>query len=109
MYKRQAKHLIERRKRQEREQELAEQSKVTLSNLFEKMESENLKQLDIIVKADVQGTAQALKQSLEKLSNEEVRVKVIHSAVGAVTESDVQLAKAAKMCIRDSLHSVYGI
>ncbi len=94
-----AKHLIERRKRQEREAAIAEQSKVTLSNLFEKMESENLKQLDIIVKADVQGTAQALKQSLEKLSNEEVKVKVIHSAVGAVTESDVQLAKAAKAII----------
>ena len=94
-----AKHLIERRKRQEREKELAEQSKVTLSNLFEKMESENLKGLDIIVKADVQGTAQALKQSLEKLSNEEVKVRVIHSAVGAVTESDVQLAKAAKAII----------
>ena len=94
-----AKHLIERRKRQEREKAIAEQSKVTLSNLFEKMESENLKQLDIIVKADVQGTAQALKQSLEKLSNEEVKVKVIHSAVGAVTESDVQLAKAAKAII----------
>ena len=94
-----AKHLIERRKRQEREQIIAEQSKVTLSNLFEKMESENLKELDIIVKADVQGTAQALKQSLEKISNEEVRVRVIHSAVGAVTESDVQLAKAAKAII----------
>ena len=94
-----AKHLIERRKRQEREKAIAEQSKVTLSNLFERMESENLKQLDIIVKADVQGTAQALKQSLEKLSNEEVRVKVIHSAVGAVSESDVQLAKAAKAVI----------
>ncbi len=94
-----AKHLIERRKRQEREKELAEQSKVTLSNLFEKMESENLKEFGIIVKADVQGTAQALKQSLEKLSNEEVRVRVIHSAVGAVTESDVQLAKAAKAII----------
>ncbi len=94
-----AKHLIERRKRQEREAAIAEQSKVTLSNLFEKMESENLKELDIIVKADVQGTAQALKQSLEKLSNEEVRVRVIHSAVGAVTESDVQLAKAAKAII----------
>lgn len=94
-----AKHLIERRKRQEREEAIAEQSKVTLSNLFEKMESENLKELDIIVKADVQGTAQALKQSLEKISNEEVRVRVIHSAVGAVTESDVQLAKAAKAII----------
>ena len=94
-----AKHLVERRKRQEREKAIAEQSKVTLSNLFERMESENLKQLDIIVKADVQGTAQALKQSLEKISNEEVRVRVIHSAVGAVSESDVQLAKAAKAII----------
>ena len=94
-----AKHLVERRKRQEREKELAAQSKVTLSNLFERMESENLKELDIIVKADVQGTAQALKQSLEKLSNDEVRVRVIHSAVGAVSESDVTLAKAAKAII----------
>lgn len=94
-----AKHLIERRKRQEREQIINENSKVTLSNLFEKMESENLKQLNIIVKADVQGTAQALKQSLEKLSNDEVKVKVIHAVAGAVTESDVQLAKAGKCII----------
>ena len=94
-----AKHLIERRKRQEREQIINENSKVTLSNLFEKMESENLKQLNIIVKADVQGTAQALKQSLEKLSNNEVKVKVIHAVTGAVTESDVQLAKAGKCII----------
>mgnify|MGYP004461592943 CR=1 FL=1 len=94
-----AKHLIERRKRQEREQIINENSKVTLSNLFEKMESENLKQLNIIVKADVQGTAQALKQSLEKLSNDEVKVKVIHAVTGAVTESDVQLAKAGKCII----------
>ena len=94
-----AKHLIERRKRQEREQALAETNKVTLNNLFEKMESENLKQLNIIVKADVQGTAQALKQSLEKLSNDEVKVKVIHAVAGAVTESDVQLAKAGKCII----------
>ena len=94
-----AKHLIERRKRQEREQAMAESNKVTLSNLFEKMESENLKQLNIIVKADVQGTAQALKQSLEKLSNDEVKVKVIHAVAGAVTESDVQLAKAGNCII----------
>ncbi len=94
-----AKHLIERRKRQEREQAIGENNKVTLSNLFEKMESENLKQLNIIVKADVQGTAQALKQSLEKLSNEEVKVRVIHAVAGAVTESDVQLAKAGKCII----------
>ena len=94
-----AKHLIERRRRQEREKNLALDNKVTLSNLFEKMENENLKQLNLIVKADVQGTAQAVKQSLEKLSNEEVKVKVIHAVAGAVTESDVQLAKAANAII----------
>ncbi len=94
-----AKHLIERRKRQERENSINENNKVTLSNLFEKMETENLKQLNIIVKADVQGTSEALKQSLQKLSNNEVKVKVIHAVAGAVTESDVQLAKAAKAII----------
>ena len=94
-----AKHLIERRKRQEREEHLNNVNKVTLSNVFEKMASENLKQLNIIVKADVQGTSEALKQSLEKLSNDEVKVKVIHYSAGAVTESDVQLAKAAKAII----------
>ena len=94
-----AKHLIERRKRQEREAHLNNMNKVTLSNLFEKMASENLKQLNIIIKADVQGTAEALSQSLEKLTNDEVRVKVIHHGAGAVTESDVQLAKAAKAII----------
>ena len=94
-----AKHLVEKRKRQEREKRVASDNQVTLSNLFEKMETENLKQLGIIVKADVQGTAEALKQSLEKLSNDEVKVKVIHSGVGAVNESDVQLARAAKSII----------
>ena len=94
-----AKHLVEKRKRQEREKRVTSNNQVTLSNLFEKMETENLKQLGVIVKADVQGTAEALKQSLEKLSNEEVKVKVIHSGVGAVNESDVQLARAAKAII----------
>ena len=94
-----AKHLIERRKRQEREAHLNNMNKVTLSNVFERMASENLKQLNIIVKADVQGTSEALTQSLEKLSNDEVKVKVIHYSAGAVTESDVQLAKAAKAII----------
>ena len=93
-----AKHLIEKRKAKEREK-LINNSVVTLSNLFEKMANENLKQLNLIVKADVQGSAEAVKQSLEKLSNEEVNVKVIHSAPGGINESDVQLAKAAKAII----------
>ena len=94
-----AKHLIERRERQEREEAMNLYNKVTLDNLFEKMENEDLKQLNIIVKADVQGTAEALKQSLEKLSDDEVAVKVIHSSAGSITESDVNLAKAAKAII----------
>ena len=87
-----AKHLIERRKRQERDKKLNASTKVTLEDLFSKIEQENLKQLNIIVKADVQGSVEAIKQALEKLSNDEVKVKVIHAQVGAVTESDVTLA-----------------
>ena len=94
-----AKHLIESRERKAREDAMNAYNKVTLSNLFEQMEHENLKQLNIIVKADVQGTAEALKQSLEKLSDNEVAVKVIHSNAGAINESDVNLAKAAKAII----------
>ena len=89
-----AKHLIEKRRAKEREKMISSNT-VTLSNLFEKMASENLKQLNLIVKADVQGSAEAVKQSLEKLSNDEVKVKVIHSVPGAINESDIQLAKAA--------------
>ena len=94
-----AKHLIEKRKLKEREKHLNNNNVVTLNNLFEKMASEDLKQLNLIVKADVQGSAEAIKQSLEKLSNDEVKVKVIHSVAGAVNESDVQLAKAAEAII----------
>ena len=94
-----AKHLIERRKRQQREKELNASSKVTLDDLFNQIEKGNLKQLNLIVKADVQGSVEAVKQSLEKLSNDEVRVKVIHSNVGAVTESDVTLAKVSNAII----------
>ena len=94
-----AKHLIERRKRQEREKSINQIGAVTLDNLFGQMEEGKLKQLNLIVKADVQGSVEALKQSLEKLSNEEVRVKVIHSAAGAVTESDVTLAKVSNAII----------
>jgi translation initiation factor IF-2 len=72
---------------------------VTIDNLFDKMKNDDLKQFNIIVKTDVQGTAEAFKSSLEKLSNEEVLVKVLHSSAGAVTESDVELAKAANAII----------
>ena len=94
-----AKHLIEKRKNEERERELAKTSAVTLDDLFNKIESENLKQLNLIVKADVQGSVEALKQSLEKLSNSEVKVSVIHANVGGVTESDVTLAKVSNAII----------
>ena len=90
-----AKHLIEKRRNEQREKEIATSTVVTLDDLFNKIESENLKQLNLIVKADVQGSVEALKQSLEKISNNEVRVKVIHSNVGGVTETDVNLAKVS--------------
>ena len=94
-----AKHLIERRKRQARENAINTVTKVTLDNLFSQMEEGKLKVLNLIVKADVQGSVEAVKQSLEKLSNEEVKVKVIHSATGAVNQSDVTLAKVSNAII----------
>ena len=94
-----AKHLIDRRKRQAREQAINSVTKVTLDNLFTQMEEGKLKVLNLIVKADVQGSVEAVKQSLEKLQNEEVRVKVIHSAAGAVNQSDVTLAKVSNAII----------
>ncbi len=94
-----AKHLIERRKRQAREKAINANTKVSLDDLFNQIEKGNLKVLNLIVKADVQGSVEAVKQSLEKLSNEEVTVKVIHSAAGAVTESDVTLAKVSNAII----------
>ena len=90
-----AKHLIEKRQYEKHQKEISTSTIVTLDDLFNKIESENLKQLNIIVKADVQGSVEALKQSLEKLSNNEVKVKVIHSNVGGVTESDATLAKVS--------------
>ena len=90
-----AKHLIEKRRYEKHQKEIAQSQIVTLDDLFSKIESENLKQLNLIVKADVQGSVEALKQSLEKISNSEVRVSVIHASVGGVTESDVNLAKVS--------------
>ena len=94
-----AKHLIEKRKRQARDKALNSTNRVTLDDLFNQIAKGNLKQLNIIVKADVQGSVEAVKQSLEKLSNDEVKVKVIHANVGAVTESDVTLAKVSNAII----------
>lgn len=94
-----AKHLIERRKRQEREKSINATSRVTLNDLFSQIEKGHLKQLNLIVKADVQGSVEAVQQSLEKLSNDEVEVKVIHANVGGVTESDVTLAKVSNAII----------
>ena len=94
-----AKHLIEKRKRQEREETINQGTKVTLDNLFSQMEEGKIKVLNLIVKADVQGSAEAVKQSMEKLSTDEVKVKVIHSAPGAVNQSDVTLAKVSNAII----------
>ena len=94
-----AKHLIERRKRQAREQAINSNTKVTLDNLFSQMEEGKLKQLNLVIKADVQGSVEAVKQSLGKLQNEEVKVNIVHSAAGAVNESDVTLAKVSNAII----------
>lgn len=94
-----AKELVEQRKQQVREEQFSAYEKVTLDNLFSHISQGDIKELPVIVKADVQGSVEAVKQSLEKLSNEEVRVKVIHGAVGAVSESDVMLADASNAII----------
>jgi translation initiation factor IF-2 len=94
-----ARELVEQRKAKAKEEQFKEYQKVTLENLFDSIKEGELKELNIIIKADVQGSAEAVKQSLVKLSNEEVRVKVIHSGVGAINESDVMLANASNAII----------
>ena len=94
-----ARELVEQRKHEQKEQEFSQYNKVTLDNLFEQISEGEMKELPVIVKADVQGSVEAVKQSLEKLTNEEVKVKVIHGAVGAVSEGDVMLASASKAII----------
>ena len=89
---RMARELVEQRKQQKKEELFGMAKKVTLDDLFSRIQEGELKDFNIIVKADVQGSAEAVKASLEKLSNEEVRVKVIHNAVGAISESDIMLA-----------------
>lgn len=94
-----ARTLVEQRKTAKKEEIFNAQTKVTLDNLFDQMKQGDMKELQIIVKADVQGSVEAVKQSLEKLSNEEVRVSIIHGAVGAINESDVMLAEASNAII----------
>ena len=94
-----ARELVEQRKQKQKEEQFKQFQKVTLDNLFDSINEGELKDLNIIVKADVQGSVEAVRQSLEKLSNEEVRVNVIHGGVGAVNESDVMLATASNAII----------
>ena len=94
-----ARELVEQRKASQKEEQFKAQTKVTLANLFDQMKLGEVKELQIIVKADVQGSVEAVKQSLEKLSNDEVRVNVIHGGVGAINESDVMLAEASNAII----------
>ncbi len=94
-----AKELAEKRKTGQKEEQFKQYQKITLDNLFDHIASGEMKTLNIIIKADVQGSVEALKQSLEKLSGSEVRVKVIHGAVGAVNKSDIMLAEASHAII----------
>lgn len=94
-----ARELVEQRKASQKEEQFKAQTKVTLDNLFDQMKLGEVKELQIIVKADVQGSVEAVRQSLEKLSNDEVRVNVIHGGVGAINESDVMLAEASNAII----------
>lgn len=94
-----ARELVEQRKAAQKEEQFKAQTKVTLDNLFDQMKLGEVKELQIIVKADVQGSVEAVRQSLEKLSNDEVRVNVIHGGVGAINESDVMLAEASNAII----------
>ena len=96
---RMARQLVEQRKQAEKDAAAKQASKVTLDNLFAKMQEGEMKELNLIVKADVQGSAEAVKASLEKISNEEVRVRVIHAAVGAINESDILLASTANAIV----------
>ena len=94
-----ARELVEQRKAEERAKANAPVAKVSLEDLFNQIQAGEMKNLNIIVKADVQGSVEAVKASLEKLSNEEVRVRVIHGGVGAINESDVMLASTSQAII----------
>lgn len=94
-----ARQVVEERKQKIKDDAAKAQSKISLDDLFNQMQAGEIKDLNIIIKADVQGSVEAVRQSLEKLSNEEVRVRVIHGAVGAINESDVMLATTSNAII----------
>ncbi len=94
-----ARSIAEKRKEKIRDEQMKASSKISLEDLFERMQHGELKELNIIVKADVQGSVEAVRQSIEKLSNEEVSVRVIHGGVGAITESDIMLASASNAIV----------
>ncbi len=94
-----ARTLVEQRKHEAKQAKFSEYQKVTLDNLFSQIEQGEMKELSLIVKADVQGSVEAVTQSLEKLTNDEVRVRVIHGGVGGIKESDVMLASASNAII----------
>ncbi len=94
-----ARELVEKRKFEQKQETFQDRAKVSLDELFSQIQTGDVKTLNLIVKADVQGSVEAVRSSLLKLSNEEVKVKVIHNAVGAITESDVMLAQASNAII----------
>jgi translation initiation factor IF-2 len=94
-----ARQLARERQEEQREQELARSARISLDDLYDRIQEGEIKELNIIIKADVQGSVEALKQSLEKLSDEQVRLNVIHGGAGAITESDVMLASASNAVI----------
>jgi len=94
-----ARTISEKRKEKYREEQLQSTQKISLDDLFNQIQAGKVKELNIIIKADVQGSVEALKQSLEKLSNEEVKIKAIHGGVGAISETDVMFASASNAII----------
>ncbi|HOJ12442.1 MAG TPA: translation initiation factor IF-2 [Clostridiales bacterium] len=94
-----SKTLVDKRKQQHREEQLKSNSMISLEDLFNQIKQGQVKELNIIIKADVQGSVEAVKQSMEKLNNEEVRINIIHGGVGAVTETDVKLAEVSNAII----------
>ena len=104
-----ARELAEQRTAAAKEKQFSAFQKVTLDNLFTQMAQNDMKELAIVVKADVQGSAEAVKQSLEKISNEEVRVRVIHAGVGAISKSDVDLADASNAIIIRQVYKISNV